>query len=653
MTPAQDLTNVRLDGRYLLTRLMGEGGMGQVYEGYHAALDRKVAVKVLLPRYAYEPKFRERFLREAKAASKVRHPNVVQILDFGDTPGGSVYFVMEFLEGRDLAAVLRQTGPLPWPRARHLLLQVLSALAAAHERKIIHRDIKPANFFIEELGGHHDLVKVLDFGIAKLAADAGAEESSLAQSLTGTGEVFGTAKYMAPEQAYGASNDVRVDVYSLGIVAYELLTGKVPFTGVSVFDIITRHVNERPRPPRELVPEIPLEVEAWILRAIAKQPDDRFASMVAMEQALLAITAGVSETLPVMAAQSVMAAQPVMAAPPVMPMQPVMAAQPVMPMSPAPMMPMPVQPVGDVLDTPMAPRMASSVPSRGPATSVIPTRVRVPSSVTSGELQGPAAPGTTTGSEDSGLGASTSRLQGAGDEAGATGPTEARGSSGHVADTDPHSRYTASRPAVSPQKLGLVLGMLGTLGGGLAVLVGYLVVVSSQDEPVEPAAVVEAVEPKEGGVKPPSSGAPTVTEPPTGEPGEVASGGSTAAPGVPSEPMPSAATPASDVEPASPPATPAKPKPSAKREPRPKSQPAPLTDGKVASQLARSLAKKCSALGPGTKVIVSVMVGSDGAVLSKSVRGATGALKDCLASGVAKAKFPTGKTRQVPVEVSL
>ena len=192
MPPTQDLTDVLLDGRYRLTRLMGEGGMGQVYEGMHETLDRKVAVKVLLPRYAFEPKFRERFLREAKAASKVRHPNVVQILDFGDTPGGSVYFVMEFLEGQDLATVLRQAGPLPWPRARHLLLQTISALAAAHERKIIHRDIKPANVFIEELGARRDFVKVLDFGIAKIAADA-TEDSSLAQSLTGTGEVFGTA----------------------------------------------------------------------------------------------------------------------------------------------------------------------------------------------------------------------------------------------------------------------------------------------------------------------------------------------------------------------------------------------------------------------------------------------------------------------------
>jgi serine/threonine protein kinase len=268
MSSAQDLRNVTLDGRYRLTRLLGEGGMGQVYEGLHETLDRKVAVKVLLPRYAHDEKFRERFLREAKAASRVRHPNVVQILDFGDTPNGSVYFAMEFLEGRDMQELLDDEGPLSWPRARHMLLQITSALGAAHELRIIHRDIKPANFFIINARGHSEFIKVLDFGIAKIAAEPGSDDKS--QALTGTGEVFGTAKYMAPEQAFGSSNDPRVDVYSVGIVAYQMLTGMVPFTGVSAFHIITRHVNDPPRPPCEVEPSIPPAVEAVILRALAK-----------------------------------------------------------------------------------------------------------------------------------------------------------------------------------------------------------------------------------------------------------------------------------------------------------------------------------------------------------------------------------------------
>ncbi len=291
MAAAQDLTGVTLDARYRLTRLMGAGGMGQVYEGQHDTLDRKVAVKVLLPRFAYDERFRERFLREARAASKVRHPNVVQILDFGTTPNDSVYFAMEFLEGRDLRTVLYQDGALPWARARHLLLQMTAALSAAHERNIIHRDIKPANFFVLHGHGVEDFVKVLDFGIAKVAADSNSEDTSAAQSLTGTGEIFGTAKYMAPEQAFGASDDPRVDVYSLGVVAYEMLTQRVPFKGVSAFEIITRHVNEPPKPLRELVPDIPPQVEAVVLRAMGKKPDDRFSSMEEFRAAWAAISA--------------------------------------------------------------------------------------------------------------------------------------------------------------------------------------------------------------------------------------------------------------------------------------------------------------------------------------------------------------------------
>ncbi|MCA9709538.1 MAG: protein kinase, partial [Myxococcales bacterium] len=285
MHSALDLTDTLLDGRYRLTRLMGEGGMGQVYEGIHEQLARKIAVKVLLPRFAYDLKFRERFLREARATSKIRHPNIVQLVDFGATPNGSVYFAMEFLEGRDLSSLLRDEGHLSWPRARHLLLQMISALGAAHQHEIVHRDVKPGNFFIIDAFGHKEFIKVLDFGIAKITSTP-SENRTLAQNLTGTGEIFGTAKYMAPEQAFGESNDLRVDIYSLGVVAYQMLTGDVPFTGDSAFEIITRHVNEPPRAPRMLVPSIPMAVEQVILRAIAKRPEDRFSSMEQMRMAL-------------------------------------------------------------------------------------------------------------------------------------------------------------------------------------------------------------------------------------------------------------------------------------------------------------------------------------------------------------------------------
>ena len=288
---AEDLTGATLKARYRLIELLGAGGMGQVYEGVDETLDRKVAVKVLLRKLADDTRSRQRFLREAKAASKIQHPNVVQILDFGETPSGSVFYAMEHLEGRDLAAVLRHEGPLPWSRARHILLQIVKALGATHDRNIIHRDIKPANFFVLEARGHDDFIKLLDFGIAKFAADTAQDERSLALSLTGAGEVMGTAKYMAPEQAYGSSDDPRVDVYAVGVVAYEMLAGTVPFTGNSVFEILKKHVDEPPRPPRELNPAIPAAVEAIVLRALAKDQESRFASMDELEAALASVPA--------------------------------------------------------------------------------------------------------------------------------------------------------------------------------------------------------------------------------------------------------------------------------------------------------------------------------------------------------------------------
>jgi serine/threonine protein kinase len=726
MPPAEDLTNLLLDGRYRLTRLMGEGGMGQVYEGYHETLDRKVAVKVLLPRFAYEPKFRERFLREAKAASKVRHPNVVQILDFGDTPGGSVYFAMEFLEGRDLQTLLRQEGRLAWPKARPLLLQIVSALAAAHESRIIHRDLKPANFFITEARGRQDLVKVLDFGIAKLAAATGPEESALAQSLTGTGEVFGTAKYMAPEQAYGASDDPRVDIYSLGIVAYEMLTGQVPFTGVSVFDIVTRHVNEPPRPPRELVPDIPPAVEAIILRAIAKRPEDRFASMEVMEQALLEAPAGpgVPVTLPVVPSHplppSASGSWPSGAAawgtsgparvaaperPPMPPSGVEASAEPtrspgsrpqkrtVLGLPPrssmaapvpsvttvvAPMpLPVPVQPVAPLQPptlllpqvAPVAPAFDPSASSshhgdhghHGHGTSVIPTRLKAPSPVTSGELMAsPVAPQAevpiASGPEDSESYGATSPLQGSGDIGSGTGPEDPWSVNRRVNETDPHAVFP--RPAAEPSR-GLVLGLLGTLGGGAVVFAGFFLLSSSEEPPAAPSEPVpvesvpmelKPVEPEPAIAK---AGAPTVAvESPAPGPETATTATSPDAGAVQTAPAGST-TPSAPVEPkpAKPPASTGKPtKPASTGKPKP---PAPLTDAKVESQLARALKKKCSALARGTKVTVNVVVAADGHVLSKSARGATGDLQKCLFAGVEKAAFPAGKTRTVPIEVSL
>ena len=263
--------------------------MGTVYEAQHLRLGGKVAIKILAPHFAGDAKFRDRFKREARAASRIHHPNVVQITDYGETPDGSVFFAMELLEGRDLHAILHErVGPLPWPRARHLMAQAADGLAAAHAQGIVHRDVKPANVFVLEGEGIRDFVKILDFGIAKIFA-SNTEDSVLIKNLTTTGEVFGTAKYMAPEQFYGKSNDPRMDIYALGIVAYELLTGHVPFTGGSAFEIIARHMQDTPPSLRARQPSIPAALEAVVLRALEKQPSDRFATMDALAQALRAV----------------------------------------------------------------------------------------------------------------------------------------------------------------------------------------------------------------------------------------------------------------------------------------------------------------------------------------------------------------------------
>ena len=286
---AYDLTGALLDGRYRITAQLGKGGMGHVYDAVHVALEQRVAIKVLHPRFAHEERFRERFIREARSASRIRHRNVVQITDFGNTPDGSVYFAMEFLEGHDLGVELKSVGAMPWPRVRHILLQAAGALRAAHAKNIIHRDIKPGNCFLttDKEEGITDFVKLLDFGIAKVGSDSQADARG--KGLTGTGEVFGTAAYMAPEQARGGDLDPRSDMYSLGIMAYEMLTGEVPFTGVHAIHVITRHLNDTPEPLRSIDPSIPEEVEALVLKTIEKEPAQRYASMGELEHALRTI----------------------------------------------------------------------------------------------------------------------------------------------------------------------------------------------------------------------------------------------------------------------------------------------------------------------------------------------------------------------------
>ncbi len=279
-----------LDQRYRLGRILGEGGMASVYLGEDTKLGKAIAVKVLHHEYALQPKVVQRFTQEARAISKVRHPNVVDVTDHGETPDRSVYLVMELLHGEDLSATLDREGPLPWTRLGPIVLQICAALATVHAGGIVHRDIKPSNCFRVRVAGNPDFIKVLDFGIAKVLdgpAAPGAPQST-------TGSLLGTPEYMAPELPKGLRADARVDIYALGVLMYKLLTGTAPFTGEVYMAILAKHMFDPVEPPRVRLPglDISAEVEAVILRALAKEREDRFPSMVAMAEAVAATLPG-------------------------------------------------------------------------------------------------------------------------------------------------------------------------------------------------------------------------------------------------------------------------------------------------------------------------------------------------------------------------
>jgi hypothetical protein len=271
-----DLTGTTLLGRYRLLAKLGAGGMGTVYLGEHTSIGKKFAIKVLGSEFAHRGDLVKRFLREAQAASMISQPNVVEISDFGDTPDGSVFFVMEYLDGEDLGAMLRREGRLPWPRVRHLIVQVCRALEAAHAAGIVHRDMKPDNCFRVSKQGDPDFVKVLDFGIAKVETG-----DTAGKGLTQTGMIFGTPEYMSPEQAQGEKIDHRADIYAVGVIMYQLLCGEQPFTGSSFMAVLTKHMFDVPRAPSEVAPdaEIPPDAEAIVLKAMQKDRTYRFQSM--------------------------------------------------------------------------------------------------------------------------------------------------------------------------------------------------------------------------------------------------------------------------------------------------------------------------------------------------------------------------------------
>lgn len=254
------------NGRYRLHRQLGRGGMAVVYLAHDQLLDRPVAVKVLNADFAGDPSFVERFRREAQAAANLSHPNIVGVFDWGEEDD-TYYIVMEYIEGRPLDEILAAEGPLHPDRAADIAIDVAAGLALAHRRGVVHRDIKPGNVMIAQPGGQ---VKVTDFGIAKVVGG----DSELTQA----GTVMGTASYFSPEQAQGKRLDPRSDLYSLGVVLYEMTVGRPPFTGESPVAIAYQHVQEPPRPPRSINPAIPRALEAITMKLLAKEPVRRYPS---------------------------------------------------------------------------------------------------------------------------------------------------------------------------------------------------------------------------------------------------------------------------------------------------------------------------------------------------------------------------------------
>ena len=281
-----NLVGVALLGRYQVQERIGDGGMGTVYLAEHTTILKKFAVKVLSPELSVRPDHVDRFMREARSASMINHPNVVEITDFGITPDGQPFFVMEYLQGQDLAQLLSDVGSLPWKRVRHVVLQLCHALQAAHDQGVIHRDMKPGNIVLVKRGNNPEHVKVLDFGIAKVLG-----QEAEGKGLTQSGMVVGTPEYMSPEQGWGQPVDHRGDIYAVGVIMFELLTGKIPFSGTTMMEILNRHMFEVPDVKH---PNIPDEVAAIILKAMQKDRSLRFQSMNELAAAIEAVGTGAS-----------------------------------------------------------------------------------------------------------------------------------------------------------------------------------------------------------------------------------------------------------------------------------------------------------------------------------------------------------------------
>ena len=281
--PKDPLLGLVIDGRYRIEKQIGEGGMGVVYMATHTVLQKKLALKVLRGDGSKDAEVVQRFMQEAQAATSIGHQNIIDISDFGRLPDGSVYFVMEYLDGTSLSDMIKTGGSVPTQQAIHIIRQIASALEAAHARGIVHRDLKPDNIFVIKQGGDPSFVKVLDFGVAKVGGAA--------SKLTKTGMVFGTPHYMSPEQAAGHSVDQRADVYALGVIMYEMFTGKVPFDADTFMGILSKHMFEAPARPMLSGGNLG-SLEGVILKTLEKNPDHRYQTMTELIGDLDTVAAG-------------------------------------------------------------------------------------------------------------------------------------------------------------------------------------------------------------------------------------------------------------------------------------------------------------------------------------------------------------------------
>jgi serine/threonine protein kinase len=276
-----------LANQFRILEKIGSGGMGSVYKAEQPDMRRFVAVKILHPRYLSRADLVSRFRREARAMSHLQHPNTAKVYLYGQLEDGACYFVMEHLAGKNLAQTVRAEGPMTAERAIPIMVQVCGALGEAHQQGIIHRDLKPANVMILDEPAGRDFVKVLDFGVAKLT------DPELAAVQTRTGVNVGTPEYMAPEQCEGQDLDGRVDVYGVGVLLYQLVVGKPPFEGSDEYEVLSKHMHERPVPPSEANPGagVPTMVDAVILQALEKDREHRFADMQRFAKSLAAARA--------------------------------------------------------------------------------------------------------------------------------------------------------------------------------------------------------------------------------------------------------------------------------------------------------------------------------------------------------------------------